>query len=214
MKKVLLAHDLSRRSSIALERAVQLVQQKGATLEVLHVIEDDLPAAVIDRRRSEAAPVIKAELSRASRGTTGSAVNVLAGRDYTDILSRAEASRADLIVLGPHRQNALRPLVIGTMAERIIGCGTRPVLVVRNLATGRYNRMAVAVDLTASARWATAFTFEFLPDAGFYLIHAAPCGTEASARQKIESHPRSFRAPQPARTHLVVRRGSPKSATR
>jgi nucleotide-binding universal stress UspA family protein len=216
VKKILLAHDLSRRSSIALERAVQLAQQKGAALEILHVIEDDLPTAVIDRRRCEAAAVINAELSCASRGATEAAVNVLVGRDYTDILSWAETSCADLIVLGAHRQDALRPLVIGTTAERIIGCGTRPVLVVRDPPAGRYGRIVVAVDFTASARWATAFAFELLPDAEFYLIHAAPItgahppsGAEAGVTEKIESRLRSFCPQRPTRTHLVIRQGSP-----
>jgi nucleotide-binding universal stress UspA family protein len=59
VKKILMAHDLSRRSSIALERAVQLARQHRTDLDILHIVDDDLPAAVIERRRSEATHVIE-----------------------------------------------------------------------------------------------------------------------------------------------------------
>jgi nucleotide-binding universal stress UspA family protein len=175
VKTILMAHDLSRRSSMAIERAAQLARQSGAALNVVHVIADDLPPAIIERRTVEATELIKGELSAILRTWVGDAiVHVLAGKDYTDILDRADKSGADLIVLGAHRVDALRPLVIGTTAERIIGFGARPVLVVKNRPAGQYGRVVVAVDFSASARRAAAFAFDFVPEAEIRLLHAAP----------------------------------------
>jgi nucleotide-binding universal stress UspA family protein len=215
-----MAHDLSRRSSIALERAVQLARRHGAELEVLHIVENDLPAAVIERRRSEAAHVIEAELPAGLRVPGRSAVNVVTGRDYSDILSRAETSHVDLIVLGAHREDALRPVVVGTTAERTIGLGTRPILIVKNPPTGLYGRVEIAVDFTASARQAAAFAFALLPDAEFCVVHVAsvtdgraPAGTP-EAMEKIKSDLRRFLPAPPAGTELTVRHGWPAAEIR
>jgi nucleotide-binding universal stress UspA family protein len=221
VKKILMAHDLSRRSTIALERAVQLTHRHGADLDIVHIIEDDLPAAVIERRRGEAADVIHAELPAALRIAARSPVHVVTGRDYTDILSWAETSRADLIVLGAHREDALRPVVIGTTAERLIGFGTRPVLIVKNQPAGEYHRVEIAVDLTASARRAAAFAFELLPDAEFFLVHAAPvvaghppAEAASEATEKIKSDLRHFLPTPSAPADLTIRHGWPTAEIR
>src|SRR5262245_59044270 len=86
IRKILIAHDLSGRSSIALKRAAQLAGQTGAALDILHVIEDDLPAAVIDRRTAEAKAVMSDELSALPElAKAKTEPIVVAGKDYTDI---------------------------------------------------------------------------------------------------------------------------------
>jgi universal stress protein E len=221
IRKILLAHDLSRRSSVALERAVQLADQIGAVLDVLHVIEDDLPASVIDRRKAEAREVISDELSALSDPPTAKVGTVvLVGKDYTDILGWAEKSGADLIVLGVHREDALRSVVIGTTAERIIGFGSRPVLIAKKLPAGSYKRPVVAVDVSASARQAAAFAFDFLPESEIRLVHALTMTGDGSpsrdnAAEKMEKIRSELSAKAAAtRGHaaavqLVIRHGSP-----
>ncbi len=220
MKKILVAHDLSRRSSIAVARAVQLARQTGAVLDILHVVEDDLPLTIIERRKAEAAEVVNADLWAALRATAPRIeVHVLVGRDYTDILDRAEKSAADLIVLGAHREDALRGLVIGTTAERIIGFGTRPVLVVNNQPAGQYRRVIVAVDFSSSARQAAAFALDLLPEAEFRLVHASSMaadgrfssGANAGKAEKIKSELSAYLpcvGAHAATNHLVIRQGS------
>ena len=55
---ILVASDLTERSRPALHRALQLKQQLGAEMTLLHVIEPGLPAAVTERRRQEALAVL------------------------------------------------------------------------------------------------------------------------------------------------------------
>jgi nucleotide-binding universal stress UspA family protein len=217
IRKILIAHDLSRRSSVALERAAQLAGQTSASLELLHVVEDDLPAAVIERRKAEARTVMGDDLSALPEPAIGKAeMVVLVGKDYTDILGWAEKSGTDLIVLGVHREDALRSVVVGTTAERIIGFGGRPVLLVKKLPAGSYRRAAVAVDFSASARQAVAFAFELLPESDIRLVHALPMtGDGGQSRNKAAEQIEKMRSELSARvghaasTQLVIRHGSP-----
>jgi nucleotide-binding universal stress UspA family protein len=145
---------------------------------------------------------------------------VLVGKDYTDILRWAEKSGADLIVLGVHREDALRSVVIGTTAERIIGFGIRPVLIVKKLPAGSYSRPVVAIDFSASARQAAAFAFELLPESEIRLVHAlAMTGDGGQPRKRAAEQMEKMRSELSAKvsatrghavpTQLVIRHGSP-----
>lgn len=174
MKKILMAHDLSLRANVALERALQLADQTGAELEIFHVVRDDLPEAIVQRRKIEATEVISDRLSSLSQELRArGAVHVVTGKDYTDILARADKLPADLIVLGLHREDALRHLVIGSTAERVIGFGRQPVLVVSDRPHGPYQRVLVAPDFSDASRRAAEFALALLPDAEIRLVHAS-----------------------------------------
>jgi nucleotide-binding universal stress UspA family protein len=175
MKKILMAHDLSYRSTLALGRAVQLAQQTGAALEVFHVVEDDLPAPIVERRKAEAKDAITGYLSSIiGQQHPEIRVVVVTGRDYTAITGQADRSHADLIVLGIHREDALRQLVIGSTAERIIGFGSQPVLVVKDPPRGPYHRVVISIDASHSSRRTAEFALTLLPDAEFRLVQASP----------------------------------------
>jgi nucleotide-binding universal stress UspA family protein len=60
MTCIVVAADLSARSVIAIRRARMLAAEAGAELVVVHVVDDDLPAAIIERRRLEAAEILHA----------------------------------------------------------------------------------------------------------------------------------------------------------
>ena len=221
IKKILVAHDLSRRSSAALVRAAELATQTGATLEVLHLVEDDLPAWVVDRRQAEARTVISEEIEKLRTSATADIeTTVRIGRDYTDILNRASECAADLIVLGVHREDALRSVVVGTTAERVIGFGSRPVLVVKAPLTGAYRRVLVAIDFTASSHQAATFALELLPEPAVRVVHVAPMAVDtqrsrARDLEKMEKIRAELSARRPgvggrsALPELVIRHGSP-----
>jgi len=216
IRKILIAHDLSRRSSMALVRAGQLASQTGAVLEILHLVEADLPDWVIQRRELEARTVIGDDVATLPKSAPlRIETNVLAGRDYTDILARAERSAADLIVLAVHREDALRTLVIGTTAERVIGFGSQPVLIVRNPAVGAYRRLVAAIDFTPSAQRAAAFALDLLlPESEIRLVHVAavsgaverPQSRETNMMERIRSE---LGARTAASVQAVVRHGPP-----
>lgn len=59
-------------------------------------------------------------------------VNVVDGIDYVEIVNRATAWPADLIVLGTHGRTGLKHLLIGSVAERVVRTASCPVCTVRH----------------------------------------------------------------------------------
>ncbi|MEQ9246073.1 MAG: universal stress protein, partial [Nitratireductor sp.] len=55
---------------------------------------------------------------------------------------------ADLVVIGPHRRQALKDIFIGTTAERTIRNSSRPVLMTNGIPAGSYQHVLIAVDLS------------------------------------------------------------------
>jgi nucleotide-binding universal stress UspA family protein len=55
---------------------------------------------------------------------------------------------ADLVVIGPHRRQALKDIFIGTTAERTIRTSRQPVLMANGIPAGSYQHVLIAVDLS------------------------------------------------------------------
>ena len=66
MKRIVAATDFSTRSDRALRRAVLLAVRHETSLHLVHVIDDDQPAYLIDRQR-EGATELLAEATRTIR---------------------------------------------------------------------------------------------------------------------------------------------------
>ena len=170
---ILMATDLSARSDRALERAVELARAHSARLIVYHVIDEDLPATVQDRVASAAKSEIEVcmEKMRGARQLDIS-IDVTAGKDYRDILDKAESAGADLIVMGIHRNEAGDKPIAGTTLERVIRNGQRPVLVAQARVKGDYRRAMVGVDFSVFSRVAIRTALATAPNAEFYMVHA------------------------------------------
>jgi nucleotide-binding universal stress UspA family protein len=72
--------------------------------------------------------------------------------------------KADLIVMGRGGGSALRDLVLGSTAERVIRRLTVPVLAVRLAARAPYSRPAIALDFDQAAAHALALLLRVVPD--------------------------------------------------
>lgn len=121
MQRLLVATDLSARSDRAVERAVLLCGRSGASLSVLHVLDEELPPE--SSRGAEAQSSVRMPMALGREAS----IDVVSGSPALEIVSRD----ADLIVLGKHHEH---PVFRGTTAERTIRYGSRPVLVVKNRA--------------------------------------------------------------------------------
>jgi nucleotide-binding universal stress UspA family protein len=174
MKRLLAATDLSPRSDRALERAARLARQWGAELVALHVVDDDLPASLAERRRGEAELEIRRHLAALpDPGGLKAVVAVVYGQDFAEIIRAAEERDVDLVALGTHREGSpLRDVFVGTTVERVLRHGNRPVLLVRDRAPEPYRQIVVAVDFSVYSRRALEFALRFAPDGEFHVVHA------------------------------------------
>lgn len=139
---ILVATDFSKPSSIALNYGGDLARSYGATLHVIHVLEDlvafhggEVGFAMADIERNIEAAArrdLEAAISDADRASlkvrtiTTRAANV--PREITEYARRNEI---DLIIVGTHGHGAIHRFLIGSVAERVMRTAPCPVLTVR-----------------------------------------------------------------------------------
>lgn len=157
MKRILVATDFSTRSDRALRRATLLARQYSAEIAVVHVIDDDQPSRLLKAEQREARNLLDdlaatvSEIDRLQCDT-----RLMLGEPFQAIAETAEAVSADVIVMGPHRRQALRDVFIGTTIERTIRRSQRPVIMANAVPAGRYDRILVATDLSDCSATAIA----------------------------------------------------------
>ncbi|OXY81005.1 universal stress protein [Oceanimonas doudoroffii] len=139
---ILYATDFSEGAAEAASLAQELASAHSARLHLLHVITglDDrhrrgIPASVVDAFTKEVKTQAMTDLhdfkERQFGGFQGELTSELSqGHGADEILARAAALKADLIVLGTHGRRGVRKLLLGSTAERVIRQSTVPVLTV------------------------------------------------------------------------------------
>jgi len=123
-KRILMAGDDSPYSTAAFGEALSLARRMGSALLGVSV------AAGEAEIKTATEVVAKMEAEAAQQGVTLETV-VLRGKPYEAIVKAAQAKQADLIVLGSHGRTGLRRLLMGSVAERVIGQAKCAVLVVK-----------------------------------------------------------------------------------
>ena len=121
VRRILVPIDFSDGSELALDRALDMASQLGATVTVMHAtststvrLEPTLQALIA--ARSNRGVEIRTEFRR--------------GPAISTILGTAEELRADLIVVGSHARRGAAKRVLGSVAEEIARSANVPVLVV------------------------------------------------------------------------------------
>lgn len=173
--RILAATDFSSRSQRALQQAGVLARVRGAKLTVVHVVDDDQPARLVDLEKREAERyLVEQRGALAQLQGLDCRLAVAAGEPFDGILRTAESMGADLIVMGAHRKQVLRDIFTGTTLERVIRTGSFPVLMVNDEAATSYQRILAAVDRRAPSLDAlrTAKTLQLLDGAHLTLVHA------------------------------------------
>ncbi len=149
LRRILCASDLSEGADEAVRQADAFARRRGAALEVVHVVANPLlgNGALSHLVLPEAArAAIEGALERARRELTlrvaaltkgapkAPDVCVLEGEPYAAIVTHAEKSGADLIVVGGSGAARLRSKRLGEVAEKVVQHATRSVLVARPAA--------------------------------------------------------------------------------
>ncbi|ABD89391.1 universal stress protein [Rhodopseudomonas palustris] len=182
MKRLLVATDFSTRSDRALRRAVLLAHQYSAEMTIVHVIDDDQPPQLLRAEEREISSLLH-DLAATVREIDRVPCDgrVAFGEPFQAIAKTAENVDADVIVMGPHRRQALRDIFIGTTADRTIRCSLRPVIMANAVPAGHYGSILLATDLSeCSANAATkAQALGIFDRGGVIVVHAfdAPAQT-------------------------------------
>jgi nucleotide-binding universal stress UspA family protein len=136
-KTIVVATDGSRYSALATERAISFAQSYGGELRVLSVVDvptefyAEAPQAVDDLVRK--AKQFVADVKKQAEASGVRAETFVGEAEAHEAVNKlAEDQQADMIVIGSHGRTGLRRLLMGSVAEKVIGYATRPVLVVKS----------------------------------------------------------------------------------
>lgn len=140
IRRVLIAVDFSKHSDRALELAVSLARTSGASIDLLHVLEEApeyairvSPEIAEFEARARAKSAERLESAGAALEKTGLSVRTHLQKGYPpDVISRRAAScKSDLIVMGTHGHRGFDRLALGSVAERTLRLAPCAVLTTR-----------------------------------------------------------------------------------
>jgi nucleotide-binding universal stress UspA family protein len=143
-RKILIATDGSALSDKCVSTGVELAQQLGATVAVVHVTEPwatDFPPELTKEPfwveydaacASRAVKILEAAARRAGDAGVGCTVRHVPNRYPADgILEAADACGCDLIVMSSHGRRGIARFVMGSQAQEVLVRSKLPVLVCR-----------------------------------------------------------------------------------
>jgi nucleotide-binding universal stress UspA family protein len=162
IKRLLVPTDYSATSDLALGYAIDLARRYGASIHLVHVVEDIYFANAYPDGFFAELPALRARLiadaetrlgEDADRCTAASVVvsrQVIDGRPARVIVQLAAERGDDLIVMGTQGRSGVAHMLLGSVAEHVVRTAPCPVFTVRDSA-----HVADAV-VAATARPATA----------------------------------------------------------
>lgn len=142
LKKILVPTDFSECSDVAVKYARAFAEAFGASLHLLHVIQDPytqpwaaeaFPAPLgemLAQWQQQATARLTSVLDEKERGT-GVAATVV-GSPFHEIVRYAAEQDIDLIVIGTHGRGALGHMLLGSVAEKVVRKAPCPVLTVHH----------------------------------------------------------------------------------
>ena len=135
-KKIVFATDGSKYSAQAAERAISFAKSYGGELRVISVVDvptefyAEAPQAVDDLVRKAKGYVADVKKQAEAAGVKAETFVGEAEADEA-ITNLAKEQNADMIIIGSHGRTGLRRLLMGSVAEKVIGYAPCPVLVVK-----------------------------------------------------------------------------------
>ena len=154
IRRILVPTDFSATADAALDYAQLLAARFGATLQLLHVLDDPfideglvaeayvsagpvLRTALLRdaqaRLAQRVAPLRRADQREGSPGLIRVEAEVLFGDGAHTIAEYARDRQVDLVVMGTHGRRGVAHLLMGSVAERLVRTAPCPVLTVRHV---------------------------------------------------------------------------------
>ncbi len=144
LKTVLVPVDFSETSDAALRYGKALAQAFGASLHLLHVVQEPYSqpwaveaygfslATLQEDWIKDARTRLDQSVTADDRTALHAKTTTLLGHPVTEILRYAADEKIDLIVMGTHGRGPLGHMIMGSVAERVVRRSPCPVLTVRH----------------------------------------------------------------------------------
>lgn len=142
MRKILVPMDFSECSDAALKYARALCEAFGASLHLLHVVQDPytqpwaaeaFPAPLgemLQQWQEQARTRLGSLLAEPDRAAA--TIATVVGSPFYEIIRYAGEQEIDLIVIGTHGRGPVAHMLLGSVAEKVVRKAPCPVLTVRH----------------------------------------------------------------------------------
>ena len=141
VKRILVPTDFSDPSAEALASAMELAKAANAVVDLVHVAVEasfalpppiDVATVPIDMTKvmERVTDGLRAEEKRVQEAGLRCETAMLIGRPDAEIVARATATGAELIVMGTHGRSGLAHALLGSVAERVVQHAPCAVLIV------------------------------------------------------------------------------------
>jgi nucleotide-binding universal stress UspA family protein len=169
VKNILVPTDFSPASDDALTSACQWSRKLGAQIHVFHALQslrpDFYPASLAASDPSWIPKALRKSAEReletrrhlaAHQGIAVTCASTEGLSAAATILEYAESYEIDLIAMGTHGRRGVPRMLLGSVAEEVVQCASRPVLTIvagaRSARPLQPERILVAVDLSEHSR--------------------------------------------------------------
>ena len=142
MKKILVPFDGSEYSEKAFEKALEIAAKFESKLTVMTVIQSKVSDSagislarleeIQDEEEEIATTMLKRLEEPAKAKNVSFSIKIIHNPSSSDgIVSFAEANNVDLIVMGSHGRTGFRKIVLGSVANGVLGHAKCPVLIIK-----------------------------------------------------------------------------------
>jgi nucleotide-binding universal stress UspA family protein len=157
-KQILVPLDGSRLAESALPAAVYLADKLEASVILIHVIEKDAPKSIHGERHLNNSKDAEDYLKGIASGSFPKSIHVkyhvhenVVTNVSKSIVEHTGEFNPDLIVMCTHGQGGVRDILYGSIAQKVIGLGKTPLLLIQPVTdnfspTFRCNSILVPVD--------------------------------------------------------------------
>lgn len=163
MKRVLVPIDFSGDSLNALDHALNIVNEIGAHLRMIHVKKtekyeipfhfDELEDAIIHTVQEYFEKLVERYSDRYQVENGVFDFKIRKGSIYREIVNQAKYGDAYMIVMGSHGASGFEEFFIGSNAYKVVSNATCPVLTIRkDFARHQLKRIVMPIDATSETR--------------------------------------------------------------
>ena len=191
-RTILLPIDFSSHAGAALELAIGLARESGATIHLFHAYEIPLGTippygvAIPEPLLADVRDAAARRLDKAARQLAGAGVrsetHILHAAPAEGLAEAARSVHADLILMGTRGLTGLKHVLLGSVAERTVRTAPCPVLTVRSgegdapggRPAGRFHSLLVPLDFSTHSDAALDLAIEIAKEhrGEVVLLHA------------------------------------------
>lgn len=149
IKRILFPIDFTENSAKILPYALTISEKFGATIYLLHVVEDFskwiggfyLPSIPVDFYHKEvmnAAEKTLEDIEKQFQGYPDVKKAIVFGDPIQEILKIIEQDNIDLVIMGTHGRKGLEHIIFGSVAENVVKKSPAPVMTINPYRLSRF----------------------------------------------------------------------------